>query len=256
MSKIAMISSTRAARSGDKPARWVDNAASVRDTLLVAVKTAAKPAATLLAKRQARPTRSGGAVRRLALVAWVTALGMAGSTQATPAVTESGAEAAETGLATPHPRLRELEFFVGTWDAPGTFHETPFSPQKPIEMRVEVSSEERGFWILNRTTELPTPENPAPLTAHYLWGYDAAAEEFMAHWFDSNGGHAVQRSSGWEGNKFVFLGTLTTADGSSVPLRDTFTRTGPNSYHHIGAIDLGNGWIPVDEERATRVRQP
>ncbi|CAA9449121.1 MAG: hypothetical protein AVDCRST_MAG01-01-4383 [uncultured Rubrobacteraceae bacterium] len=67
---------------------------------------------------------------------------------------------------TPQPdeRMRELDFFLGTWDAPGVFHETPFGPRKPIQMRIEGSSEGRGFWTTVRTTELPKPENPAPLT--------------------------------------------------------------------------------------------
>lgn len=40
--------------------------------------------------------------------------------------------------------------------------------------------------------------------------------------------------------------------GSSVPLRDMFTRTGADSYHRIGEIKLGASWIPVNEENAVR----
>lgn len=152
----------------------------------------------------------------------------------------------------PHPRLQDLAFFLGAWDAPGLFHDTPFGPRKDIEMQITTTLEEGGHWIMVRTEELPTPENPSPLTARYLWGFDVTTNEFVADWFDSNGGHAVQRSSGWDGDRFVLEGTMTMA-GNSVPLRDSFTRDGDDSYHHIGEINLGAGWLPVDEETATRV---
>ncbi len=156
------------------------------------------------------------------------------------------------GRPRPRARLQELEFFLGEWSAPGVFHDTPFGSRKTIDMRVTGSVVEGGHWIMTRTEELPTPDNPSPLTARYLWGYDVATDEFTADWFDSNGGHAVQRSRGWDGDTFVFAGTMTMA-GHSVPLRDTFTRTGEDSYSHIGEIDLGAGWVPVDEETAVRV---
>ncbi|MGW4601416.1 hypothetical protein ACWEOA_40025 [Streptomyces sp. NPDC004457] len=50
----------------------------------------------------------------------------------------------------------------------------------------------------------------------------------------------------------MFEGTMT-MNGATVPLRDTFTRLGPDTYHHIGELDLGQGWTAVDEETATRL---
>jgi hypothetical protein len=149
-------------------------------------------------------------------------------------------------------RMNELTFFVGTWHAEGRFHETPFGAAKPIEMTLTGSSEDRGFWTVLRTEETATEHNPDPLTARYIWGYDEATDEFVADWYDSNGGRARQRSAGWDGGRLVFLGTITMG-GHTVPLRDTFTRTGPDGYHHLGETDLGDGWIPVDDETVTRV---
>jgi hypothetical protein len=145
-----------------------------------------------------------------------------------------------------------LDFFVGSWHAVGRFHDTPFGAGKPIEMRIVGTSEDRGFWTVVRTEELATGANPDPLTARYLWGYDTTSGEFVAEWFDGNGGRATQRSEGWNGDSLVFLGTITMG-GHTVPLRDTFTRTGPDRYHHIGETDLGHGWITVDDEDATRL---
>ena len=45
-----------------------------------------------------------------------------------------------------------------------------------------------------------------------------------------------------------------TYGGYRLALRDTFTRLGDDEFHHLGEVDLGQGWIPVDEERARRRR--
>lgn len=170
------------------------------------------------------------------------------STEAAPSST--------TGSPMPHPRMRDLEFFVGEWEAPGRFHATPFGPAKDIEMHLSGKYDNRGFWFELLTTELATPSNSAPLTARYVWGYDVISEELVADWFDSNGGRGVQRSTGWHEGILEFSGTMT-MQGTTIPLRDTFTKRGPDAYHHIGAVDLGTGWIPVDEEEAVRrTRQP
>jgi hypothetical protein len=152
----------------------------------------------------------------------------------------------------PHARMAELDFFVGTWQATGKFHQTPFGAEKPIEMTITGSREDRGFWTVIRTAELGTAHNPDPLSARYLWGFDAQAGDFVAEWFDGNGARATQRSAGWQGDRLVFEGTITMG-GQTVPLRDSFTRTGADHYHHIGETDLGQGWITVDDEEATRV---
>lgn len=153
--------------------------------------------------------------------------------------------------AAPAARLSELDYFLGVWAGTGEFHETPFGPRKTIEMRTTFTLEDRDRWLMVRTRELPTPDNDAPLTARYLWGFDEGADELTAEWFDSNGGRATQRSSGWDGDTLVFLGTMTVG-GFTVPLRDTFTRRGADSYHHIGETDLGQGWIAVDDETFSR----
>jgi hypothetical protein len=151
----------------------------------------------------------------------------------------------------PAPELAELAFFVGAWEAEGTFHATPFSAAKPIAMDIDVEVVHRGFWIRTRTAERPTPDNPNPLTATYLWGYDFDTGWLSAEWFDSNGGRATQTSPGWEGDRLAFIGQMTYG-GSRFALLDTFTRRGPDSFHHLGQVDLGQGWIPVDEEHAHR----
>jgi hypothetical protein len=151
----------------------------------------------------------------------------------------------------PAAQLADLTFFTGVWDADGTFFATPFSAQKPIQMRITVEPEHRGFWVRTRAAELPSHDNPNPLSATYLWGFDPQEDRFIAEWFDSNGGRASQTSPGWNGDLLVFNGQMT-AGGFTFALRDTFTRRGDNEYHHLGEVDLGQGWIPVDEENARR----
>jgi len=88
------------------------------------------------------------------------------------------------------------------------------------------------------------------LSGDHTWSNDPVFNN-QADWYDSNGGRAVQRSAGWDADRLRFLGTIT-MNGATVPLRDTFTRRGADAYHHVGEIDLGEGWIPVDEEEAVR----
>jgi hypothetical protein len=147
--------------------------------------------------------------------------------------------------------MRELEFFLGHWEAPDVFHETPFGPRKPIQMRIDGGREHRGFRIAIDTAEVSTPDNPAPLTARYVWGYDSATSEFVADWYDSNGGRGIQCSPGWTNDRLVFSGSMTMS-GVTVPLRETFARRGPDTYHHLGEVDLGAECIAVDEEDAVR----
>lgn len=45
-------------------------------------------------------------------------------------------------------------------------------------------------------------------------------------------------------------------NGATVPRRDSFTQQDADAYHHIGEIDLGEGWILVDEEQSVRVPEP
>jgi hypothetical protein len=152
----------------------------------------------------------------------------------------------------PHERMRELDFFLGTWQAHGVFREAPGAPGKPIEMHIEGSSQDRGFWITRRTAERPTQENPVPITGLAVWGYDMVSGEFAADWYDSNGARAIQRSKGWDGDRIEFTGPVT-MNGVTVTLRDTFTRRGPDAYHHIGEVDWDGSWFAADEEDVVRV---
>lgn len=161
----------------------------------------------------------------------------------------------ERTLPVPGRQMAELDFFRGAWDADGVFHATPFSARKPIRMTIEVAPMHRGFWLRFDTAELADPDNPNPLTATYVLGYDPVAAVFVASWFDSNGGHAAQRSAGWREDRLTFEGVMTTA-GFAFQLRDTFIRRGDEEYHHLGEVDLGQGWIPVDEETVRRRRVP
>ncbi|EFH82978.1 DUF1579 domain-containing protein [Ktedonobacter racemifer] len=101
--------------------------------------------------------------------------------------------------------LQHLAFFVDSWKAHGTFFATPTSSQKTIEMNIHGTQDLENNWLILRTEEIPTPENPHPLSAIYIWGYDLTSRQFIASWFDSHGGRATQTSSGWDGDQLVFL---------------------------------------------------
>ncbi|MDQ0772795.1 hypothetical protein QF026_001261 [Streptomyces aurantiacus] len=175
----------------------------------------------------------------------------AGGTATANAGTDLSASATSGGTAAPVSRMSELSFFSGRWRGTGTFFLSASGNPKPIIMEIQNGTGYDGFWSTTHTTERKTAENPDPLTAVYLWGYDPDQDVFVAEWFDSRGGRATQRSLGWDGNRFVFLGTMTSG-GSTFTLRDTFVRHDKNSYHHIGEADFGSGWVAVDEEEVRR----
>ena len=147
--------------------------------------------------------------------------------------------------------IDDLRFFTGTWQASGTFFATPFSDRKPIRMTIQVVPVLGGSWVQTETAEEATADNPDPLLASYLWGRDAATGRLVAYWFDSSGGRAHETSPGWSGDRLVFTGEMTNG-GITFPLRDTFVHIDPDAYQHLGEIDLGQGWIPVDEESVRR----
>lgn len=155
------------------------------------------------------------------------------------------------GPPSPSAELDQLAFFLGRWHGKGTFFATPWWPEKPIEMTTEVTREPGSTWYLTRTAEQASRENPDPLTALYIWGYDATAEQFVASWFDSRGGRATQTSPAWEGDTLVFQGEMT-AGGYKFPLRDTFVKRSDRAYHHLGEVNLEGRWLPVDEEEMSR----
>lgn len=147
--------------------------------------------------------------------------------------------------------LQDLAFFVGHWQAAGTFFATPAAPRKPIEMTIDGAFELASNWLILRTAEKTTPDNDHPLAALYIWGYDLTSRQLIASWFDSNGGRATQTSAGWDGDRLVFLGEMTVA-GQTFPLRDTFVKKGDNTYYHVGEASFQGQWIPVDEETVSR----
>ena len=121
-------------------------------------------------------------------------------------------------------------------------------------MTIATTSVEDGFWYQLRTREVRTAENPDPLSARYLWGFDGSAACFVARWFDSRSSYARQTSDGWHDEVLVFNGHISNG-GVTVPLRDTFTRVDADRYLHVGAVDLGAGWITVDDEDVRRDRR-
>jgi hypothetical protein len=152
--------------------------------------------------------------------------------------------------------MRELDFFLGRWQAVGIVHPmTPDAPRKSIEMRIEGSIEASGFWITRRARELPTAQNPVPLTGFAVWGYDAGTDEFVGYWYDSAGCRAEQRSRGWDGDRFELAGSVVNVLGDAYHLTDTFTRRGPDAYHHISVVLVGGESFAADEEECVRVAE-
>jgi hypothetical protein len=76
--------------------------------------------------------------------------------------------------------------------------------------------------------------------------YDTTARNYLMLWIDNTGGRASQTSSGWEGDKMVWLGDGS-MDGKKIAARDTFARKGAD-LRHLGELQLDGKWVVVQDE--------
>jgi hypothetical protein len=106
------------------------------------------------------------------------------------------------------------------------------------------------MWFSGRIGDLPPKGNPRPFKGVVHMGYDALAKNFVMLWIDNTGGRATQASSGWEGDRMVWLGEAS-VDGKKVGARDTFTRKGAD-FQHLGELQLDGKWVVVQDELCKR----
>lgn len=107
-----------------------------------------------------------------------------------------------------------------------------------------------GMWISGRVDDLPSKGTPHPFRGVVHMGYDALAKNHVMLWIDNTGGRSTQTSSGWEGDKMVWLGDGV-MDGKKLAARDTFTRKGTD-LHHFGEHQLDGKWVVVQDELCKR----
>src|SRR2546430_3977319 len=105
-----------------------------------------------------------------------------------------------------NPKLKELQYFVGTFQCTGTAFASPFGPEHPTKATVTATWILGGAWLEAHYKEAKLATNPTPYDVHAFWGYDTQPKAFVAGTVDNTGSYSTSQSPGWDGDKLVFNG--------------------------------------------------
>lgn len=128
--------------------------------------------------------------------------------------------AAPTGVKL-KPEVEAFAIFEGKWACRGVFP----SNGKTIESQIVFSPELEGAWLLARHDDLP----PNRFHAFELWGFDPAEKQFVAFLYDNFGGVRRFTSSGWVGDKLIWIGESSKTDAATVQ-RFVYKRDNPSQF--------------------------
>jgi hypothetical protein len=149
---------------------------------------------------------------------------------------------------TPAPEMVQLRIFEGTAQCTGTQHATQFGAEHPTRSVVHGRTMLGGFLVMLAYDERKTKQNPNPVHAIYLLGYDASAKHYTSTGFDGFGGRGNETASAWDGDKLSFTGDVVVA-GQKLAFRDTFTKVGERQINHVAEFQGSDGkWTTLDEE--------
>jgi len=150
-----------------------------------------------------------------------------------------------------NPKLKEVQFFVGTWQCTGVAFASPMGPEHPTKATVHGSWVLGGAWLEIHYAETKTAKNPHPVDVRVFWGYDEQPKAFVSAELDNMGGYSTAQSPGWDGDKFVLTGP-THGGGMTMNGRDIFTKVGNNEVHHESEIEDKGTWNKTDQETCKR----
>jgi len=160
--------------------------------------------------------------------------------------------AAAQEMPKPSPKLKELQYFVGTWTCKGDFLGAPnMGPAHPTTATVKGAWVLGGYWLEINYVENKTAKNPMPFAGRIFWGWDEGAKKFAAGSIDNMGEYSTETSDGWDGSKLTFegpnhMGTMT------FKVRDVFTKESAKQLMHTGEFDDNGTWKKLDEETCTK----
>jgi len=175
----------------------------------------------------------------------------AGGGGGTPPTAVSAPAPAAMPMPTPSPALDQLKFFAGRWQCAGTGYLE--GKAHPITAAVHMEWDLNGFFMNLRYEEKKSDLNPMPITAVEHWGYSPELKQLVAGQVDSMGGYGTQATTGWEGDKMVWVGNVHMM-GMTMPSRDTFVRSGDNEVTHLGELEQNGAWVKQDQQTCYRVK--
>jgi hypothetical protein len=146
-----------------------------------------------------------------------------------------------------HPKLKELETFVGTWQCTGTTFASPMGPEHPTAGTVNGAWVLDGSWVDVHYTETKTAKNPHPYAARLFMGYDAQPKAFVSGAVDNMGGYSTEQATGWLADKMTFAGP-SHSGGATTNIRDIFTKVSRNVVRHESEMEIKGKWVKLDQE--------
>jgi len=151
----------------------------------------------------------------------------------------------------PNPKLKELKYFVGTWQCKGTGFAFMGTPEHKTTATVEASWMLNDYWLAMRYHENKTAINAQPVDVRIFWGWDDQLKKFASGGVDNMGGYYIQNSAGWEGTKLTFDGNMH-GGGTTMKVRDVFTKVSATKVEHMSEVEMGGKWTKLDEETCTK----
>jgi len=152
----------------------------------------------------------------------------------------------------PPAEMAQLKIFEGVAKCTGSQSVSDLGPEHPTAAVVRGRSDIGGFEVIIRYNERKTKDNPSPILALYVIGYDASAKQFVSTRFDNFGGQGSGTAPGWASDKLTLTSDYVVG-GKKLGLRDTFTKKSDTEVDHLGEIQGSDGkWTTLDQETCKR----
>jgi hypothetical protein len=157
----------------------------------------------------------------------------------------------------PAPELETFKPFLGRWRCDGKMFASPLAlTEHGVTGTAEGKPEADGFWQSFAYEEKKTKEHPG-LKLKGFWGFDQGVKRFVRSAVGNHGEWDMGSSTGWEGNKLVWTGELSSQFGR-IPYRHTFTKKTDGDrplreWTHALELRLPDGrWVPAQEVTCKR----
>jgi len=149
-----------------------------------------------------------------------------------------------------NPKLKDLNYFDGTWQCSGKAFASPMGPEHPTKATVTAAWILGGTWLEAHYKEAKTAKNPTPFELRAFWGYDEESKSIVAGTIDGMGGYSTATAA-WDGDKLTFTGPMH-GGGMTSNGRDVFTKISKTEFRHEGEMEVKGNWTKTDEETCKR----
>ena len=160
-------------------------------------------------------------------------------------------QAAPDAAPKPAAEMANLAWFDGNWTCEGTAEPGAMGPGGKVSSTVKSQADMGGFW---QSGTMKSSMGAMSMEGTFHMTYNPASKQYVMLFLDSMGVYGRETSTGWEGDKMVWSGTMTMG-GKDMGVRDTFTKTGP-SMKHVWEGQMDGKWTVMGSETCTRGAKP